>query len=130
MRAYVDTSVLAAVVLDERGAGSVRRKLRRCEGLYSSNLLEAELRSVVRRAGVPVGSLGTHLAWLNWVFPDRPLTEEMVRVLDAGLLRGADLWHLACALFLSPEPADIEFLTLDRDQARTARALGFRVPAL
>ena len=39
----------------------------------------------------------------------------------------ADLWHVACALFLSPNPTDITFLTLDKPQRDVARRLGFAV---
>ena len=54
-----------------------------------------------------------------------PEQEVGQAVLDAGQLRGADAWHLACALYLSPEPRELEFLTLDGRQAAVAVALGF-----
>ena len=57
--------------------------------------------------------------------PDRPLTAEIEAVVGAGLLRGADAWHLACALYLSPEPGELEFLTLDGRQGAVAATLGF-----
>jgi hypothetical protein len=40
-------------------------------------------------------------------------------------LKGADLWHLANALFLSPDAEDLSFLTLDTRQADVAGRLGF-----
>jgi len=40
-------------------------------------------------------------------------------------VKGAHLWHLACALFLAPEPKDLAFLTLDKRQEAVARKLGF-----
>jgi hypothetical protein len=58
------------------------------------------------------------------VFPDRPLGPEIVRVLEAGYARGADVWHLATALYLADDPADLPFLTLDVRQRELARALG------
>ena len=64
---------------------------------------------------------------LNWTFPDRPLTQEFARILGTGYLRGADLWHVACALYLSPNPQDLTFLTLDARQKRVAAKLGFHV---
>lgn len=66
------------------------------------------------------------LAGLEWVNPERSLRPEIEAVLDAGYVRGADCWHLATALYLSLEPADISFLTLDKRQGEVARALGFR----
>jgi hypothetical protein len=46
-------------------------------------------------------------------------------VLEHGYLRGADLWHLACALFVVDEPDMLTFLTLDTRQQEVAAALGF-----
>ena len=66
------------------------------------------------------------MAWLNWVYPRRRLTPELDKILAAGTLKGADLWHLACALFLRPQFEEMAFLTLDGNQADVARALGFR----
>ena len=45
--------------------------------------------------------------------------------MDAGYLRGADLWHVAAALFVAHEPGSIAFLTLDRRQRAVADTLGF-----
>ena len=67
------------------------------------------------------------LAVLAWVYPDRALTSEFERVLEGGYVRGADLWHLACALFLSPDPHELAFVTLDPPQKDVARKLGFTV---
>lgn len=122
--AYVDSSCLVAVAFDEPGARKLAARLRRFERLFASNLLEAELRAALVREG------GGHqvddlLSWLTWVYPDRPLTPEYGRITAAGYLRGADLWHLATALFLAPTPTDLTFLTLDARQAGVARTLGF-----
>jgi hypothetical protein len=54
------------------------------------------------------------------------LTQEISRVLVAGYLRGADVWHVACALHMSQDPGEVTFLTLDRPQRTVARRLGFR----
>lgn len=68
-----------------------------------------------------------HTDAIAFVMPARSLLPEIARILDVGHLRGADLWHLACALFLSPDPTQLAFLTLDRRQAEVAATLGFRV---
>jgi len=62
---------------------------------------------------------------IDWVIPDRPLSPEIERVLKIVYLRGADLWHVACALFLEPHPRELEFVTLDKQQRAVARELGF-----
>ncbi|MBN2497874.1 MAG: PIN domain-containing protein [Deltaproteobacteria bacterium] len=122
--AYVDSSCLVSIAFSEPGSAALRRRLRGFDRLLSSGLLEAELRAVLAREGVETDPKAL-LASLWWVHPDRPLSEEIDRVLACGSVRGADLWHLACALLLAADPAEIAFLTLDRRQAEIARHLGF-----
>lgn len=122
--AYVDSSCLVALAFDEPGARKLAARLRRFDRLFSSNLLEAELRSALVREGAD-GHIEELLSWLTWVYPNRPLTPEYARITAAGYLRGADLWHLANALFLAPDPTDLSFLTLDGRQGEVARRLGF-----
>ena len=122
--AYVDTSCLVAVSFGESGGPALTRRLKAFDELVSANLLEAELRAVFARERIPSGS-NLPLP-ISWILPDRPLTAEIARVLDAGYLRGADCWHLATALYLAEEPEAISFVTVDERQATVARALGFR----
>ncbi len=67
------------------------------------------------------------LSSITWVIPARPLTNEFNRILGEGHLRGADLWHLACALLIAPDVRDLSFLTTDSLQKEVARKLGFTV---
>ena len=121
--AYVDTSVIVAVAFGEDGAEDLARNLAGYSRLVSSNLLEAELRAACRREGRPVPA---HLlARIGWILAHRPLSAEMETALEAGGLRGADLWHVASALYATPEPEAIAFVTLDRRQAGVAATLGF-----
>jgi predicted nucleic acid-binding protein len=122
--AYVDTSALVSLAFDERGGRDLAAGLESYDVLYASNLLEAELGAAFQREEVPVDA--QLLSWIAWILPDRPLTAEIARVQAAGYLRGADLWHLACALYLSPDPAQVTFVTLDGRQGEVARRLGFR----
>ena len=64
---------------------------------------------------------------IEWVLPDRPLASEFAKVLKADYLRGADLWHVATALYAARQPGEIWFVTLDRKQHTIAAALGFQV---
>ena len=123
MTAYVDTSCFVAMALDERGAANISRQLEKHEELLSSNLLEAELRAVLEREKVSAEA-NDLIAGISWVHPDRPLTPEFETVLRAGYLRGADLWHLAVALFVDPQ-REITFMTLDDRQKTLARLLQF-----
>ncbi len=122
--AYVDTSCLVALAFDEPSARTLTARLRQFDRLISSNLLEAELRSALIReaAGIDPTPL---LSAVNWIHPNRPLTDEFQRLTALGHLKGADLWHLACALVLSPDGRPVTFLTLDRKQKRIASRIGF-----
>lgn len=99
-------------------------QLRRFTRLFSSNLLEAELRSALKREEVEDQELHL-LSWLTWLYPNRPLTREIDRITALGYLKGADLWHLANALFLAPDTQDLTFLTLDKRQQEIGARLGF-----
>jgi predicted nucleic acid-binding protein len=124
--AYVDTSCLVAVAFGERQSASIARRLRDAERRVSSALLEAELASALRREGLDARSQHL-LSWVTWVHPDRRLTTEISRVLEHGYVRGADLWHLACALFVVENTSLLTFLTLDARQQEIAAALGFHI---
>jgi predicted nucleic acid-binding protein len=121
--AYVDTSCLISIEFQEKGFASVARRLSSFDTLLSSNLLEAEFLAAFARHGrAPDRS---NIGRLKWIYPDRSLQPEITRVLAEGFVRGADCWHLACALFAAPEPSTISFLTLDTRQQTVANALGF-----
>ena len=65
------------------------------------------------------------VANIEWILPTRSLGPEFETVLSAGYVRGADLWHLACALYIAPGPEQVTFVTLDQRQHEVASALGF-----
>jgi len=131
--AYVDTSCLVAVAFGEPQGRGMASRLEEFERLLSSNLLEAELRTTFQREGVGETPeemekhLSRFLAAINWIYPDRRLTPEFRQALAHGILKGSDLWHLACALFVAPDPQKIDFLTLDAPQRAVAERLGFSV---
>ena len=123
--AYVDSSAIVGIAFQDNGWTAMERRLGRFSNLWSSNLVEAEVRAAhgrERRAfDVRV------LSGVRWVLPDRPLTTEIASILQAGYLRGAELWHIATALYAAPEPGDISFVTLDDRQRTVAATLGFRI---
>lgn len=117
-----------ALAFGEPGAVGVRSRLESYDGLYAANLLEAELRAAFARERV---------AWqqdlvsaIGWVLPARRLTDEIAQVLEAGYLRGADLWHVSCALHLHAALGELDLLTLDTTQRDVAAAVGLGTPAL
>ncbi len=121
--AYVDTSCLVAIAFGEKGATALGRRLEGFDELLSSNLLEAELRASFVRENVEPDA--SYLDSIGWILPDQPLSQEISAVLAAGYLRGAHLWHLACALYVVDRPQDMSFVTLDSGQWAVAEALGF-----
>ena len=123
--AYVDSSAIVGIAFQDSGCTAMERRLGRFSNLWSSNLLEAEVRAAYGRERKAFDV--RVLSGVRWVLPDRPLTTEIASILQAGYLRGADLWHIATALYAAPEPSDISFVTLDDRQRAVAATLGFRI---
>ena len=122
--AYVDASAALAIAFQEPGYEAVYQRLLGFSPLWSSNLLEAELRSAfTRERRIYFPNL---VPGITWVFPDRPLSLEIAAVLRVGYLRGADLWHVAVALYHAEDPQEVSFVTLDNRQRAVAAALGFQ----
>ena len=121
--AYVDSSYVVALAFGEPGSMRLAKSLKSYDRLIASNLLEAELRSALRRERITADPADL-LSGITWAHPDRTLTAEMSTILDAGYVRGADLWHLAVAIFVDPS-REIDFLTLDDRQLAVSRKLGF-----
>lgn len=124
--AYVDSSCVVAVLLGERESVAVGLELDAWL-LSSTNLLGAEVRAAAMREGLAF-DWPVVLGDIRWLLPDRPLDREMAAVLVRGYLRGADLWHVAAALYLQDKIADLSFLTLDHRQSEIARAAGLPTP--
>ena len=126
--AYIDTSALISIVFNEQNAPTLIRRLSAASRLLSSNLLEAELRAACAREETDFTE--GFVSGIEWVLPNRPLTPELAAVLEAGYLKGADLWHVATACYLAGEiewePAALSFVTLDARQRKVAAALGFQ----
>jgi len=116
--------VILAVALGEPTAPAAHRRLGSFAAVLSSPLLEAEVRSALRRSAVEADQ--KLVGRIQWIFPRRSLRAEIEQVLNAGYVRGADCFHLATALYLAPEPGAMTFLTLDSRQRAVARALGFK----
>lgn len=126
MAAYVDSSIIVAILLRQDDWPRWQRQLQAAEDLRSSPLLEAETRATLARErdrGDPL-PLFRKLAWIVPVGAPRA---ELERVLAHGYVRGADLWHLACALVAFGDGDGHDFFSLDGRQRDVAAALGFRL---
>lgn len=121
--AYVDTSCLVSIAFGESGYKTIAGQLESFDRLVSSNLLEAELRAALSRERAPE-ELENWLPAVRWIFPDRALTREYRHLLSEGYLRGADLFHVATALYFKKGVQSLEFVTTDKRQQAVARAVG------
>ncbi len=124
--AYIDTSYLIAIVFNEPNNSHLRSSLLKFNRIFSSNLLEAEFLSTLKRESIGNEIAREILEPISWIFPNRNLTKEFNKVLSFGYLKEADLWHLACALYLG-NSLNFTFLTLDIKQKQIAKKLGFRI---
>ena len=128
---YVDSSCLVAVALGERGHAALAELLDGFDVLVSSGLLEAEVRAALQREGLDPRSVNDYIGEVEWVLPARPLSREIELAQRRGRLKGADLWHVASALFArNATDGALTFLTLDESQRQVAAELGFDAPSL
>jgi len=126
--AYIDTSLVIGIRFQKSPPATVRM-VRRYE-LFSSELLIAEVLAFGKRESMAEDLLWDALKGLSWIIPDGSISEALRRVIHFGYARGANLWHLACACYLSPNPGELAFLTLDEQQRQLASHLGFHAPRL
>ncbi len=124
--AYIDTSLLIGLKFE--GSDVKMRSIVTRFRLYSSELLLAETLAFARRESLAENLVRNAVAGIAWVLPDRSLAPEIESTLRHGHLRGADAWHIACALFLSADPSKLPFLSLDARQCQIAQKVGFVVP--
>lgn len=123
--AYVDTSAALAIAFGEPGWELTARRLAGFPVLLSSNLLEAEARAAYQHNRQEFDP--TAVSEIGWVHPNRSLRPEMERAIAAGsYLKGADLWHIAVALYIDGNTTGATaFITLDERQRALAAILGF-----
>jgi hypothetical protein len=127
--AYLGTSFLLAILFDEPEASGLRRTLGRYGPVFSSDLLTAEALSAGARERLDLRRVLTMLEAVSLVLPHRSLDREVQEALAHGYLRGADVWHVACALFIADAVrSELAFLSRDAAQRQVARGLGFKTP--
>jgi predicted nucleic acid-binding protein len=127
--AYVDTSVLVALMFSESGSSRIEKTIHKYSRCLSHHLIEAELRSVGAREGIGESEVTAYIAPLNLLYPTTEICDSVRTVLKEGYLRGADLLHVAAAHALSGAVGvPIAFLTLDRRQTDIARRVKLENP--
>lgn len=123
---YVDSSMVVAILLREIQSPKWSARFK-TEKFYSSRLLEAEVLAALRREKLPLSEFDDHARMIYWIAPERSLKPEVTKVLEYQYLRGADLWHVACALYIFGNSTGVEFCSLDKIQRAAAKACGFRL---
>jgi predicted nucleic acid-binding protein len=126
--AFIDTSYLLAVAFGEPIAAKCLKELRSFDRILACGLLEAEILSAFKRERIDLAEAEDLFESLDWVFPDKRLGAQLKKILGRVYLRGADAHHLSCALWaLEGEVSKCHFLSLDANQKRVAKTLGFLV---
>lgn len=126
---YIDTSVAIAYLLKEQGSEKLI-EIFESDTLISSGLFEAEFLAICKRESVPNEKVEAFLNKIKISYPTYSLKNELDKILDVGYCRGADLYHIACALDLDSTQKHLEFFTLDLEQKKAAQAVGFKVVTL
>jgi predicted nucleic acid-binding protein len=124
---YIDTSVLVSVFFKEDVSSKYLNFFSKKYQLISSSLMLAEFYSVLNREKVEIAFSQDLLSYIQIINLIDDLDYYLKEVLDHGYLKGADLFHLAVAHQLSPYGEELFFLTADKQQARIATKLGFKV---
>ena len=136
---FWDTSALVPLLLAERETARVERWLREDAGVVVWSLTRAELLSALarRRRQEPAASRRLQAArrellaaWERWseVTAIDLVRRHAERIVETHPLRAADALQLGAALAAAEDdPATLDFVTLDRQQALAAEREGFRV---
>jgi len=136
---FWDTSALLPLVVAERETARAERWLREDAGVLVWTLTRVELLSALaRRRRQEPGSARRLLAarrellaaWERWseVTAVDLVRRHAERLVESHPLRAADALQLGAALVAAEDdPAGLDFVTLDRQQALAAEHEGFRV---
>lgn len=124
---YIDSSVIVALLLEEKGHQSLSSLIHKTDSLYSSALLEAEVYATAVREQVTLAKAEEFISLVSLVIPQRSLKGEYHRIFSSGYCRGADAHHIATALYLDPQATSLTFLTADERQVKVARSVGLKL---
>lgn len=124
---YIDTSVLIAVFFQEPNYKNYLKYFSKNYQLISSEILVAEFYSFLSRNKRPLSEAFEILDYLSIVRPDKGLENYCEMILSYGYAKGADLFHIANALYIDPEVKELVFLTHDVKQGKLAKKVGFKV---
>ena len=122
--AYMDTSAMAKLILDEPGSTAMARWYVESERIVTSRMGIVEMRRVAARHAHDVAHLEVVLRSVETFELDAPVARVAAAVAPAAL-RTLDAIHLASAIALLPEID--AFVTYDDRLADAARSAGLPV---
>ena len=119
---YVDSSVIVSILFREPHSKKLLEIINQTSSTcYSSQILEAEVYASATRENIVLAEAHKLLMHINLLLPERSLRKEYKEIFSAGYCRGADAYHIACALYLDPERTNLIFLTADQRQQEVAK---------
>jgi uncharacterized protein len=136
---FWDTSALIPLIVSERGTGRAERWLRDDPDVVVWTLTRVELLSALARRRREEPQSARRLlsarreiltAWDRWseVTAVERVRRYAERVVESHAIKAADALQIAAALVAAEDnPASLDFVTLDSNQAVAAEREGFRV---
>ena len=127
---YLDTSAWIAWKFKQAGSDIFKKIALDSDTVISCPLFVSEYVSFLKRNEILSQTrYEEELDFIRWIFPAVPLFKEYSQCGKLGFLRGADLYHIATALwFAQDRPSELIFLTCDLKQKEAAKKLGFKTP--
>lgn len=124
---YIDSSALMALLFKQSDHINIKKIMINANELISSNLIIAECFSACTREKFDKILCWEFLQEISMVIPESKLQLELEKVFHCGYLRGANAYHLACALYLDNNTQELGFLSRDQNQCLVAQQLGFKI---
>lgn len=127
MVCYLDTSAWIAWKFGQRGKELFDNVDLEKDMVLSSPLLVAEYLSFLKKIERLADTrYEDELEFIRWIHPVDPIFKSCSEVAIKTELRGADLYHLATAVwFTEGHRKELRFLTCDDAQKNAAKKLGF-----
>jgi predicted nucleic acid-binding protein len=124
---YLDTSAWIAWKFRQSGNELFDRIDMDQDTVVSSPLLVAEYLSFLKRNGrLSDTRYEDELGFIRWIHPVEPMFQSCTEVALKTELWGADLYHLATAVWFAEDfRKDLKFLSCDGGQKKAAQKLGF-----
>ena len=122
---YLDSSVVVALLLNEKGSATLQKQLKRFKYFVSHHILLAEVSAVSKREEVRRSDLSNAISRISLLYPGPEIQPAIESIFDQYYVRGADALHIASAIHLTnTQVTPVVFVTLDKQQLGIAKNLG------